>query len=273
VEDRKVKTRTLENHEGAAPGSPANHKLQCNLCVGYELSPMCRVAQPSGSPKCKYRRAMRRLQPQKLLVVSCRGKWHRLLAGNHAVFPGSTEPEVRVRVPRKNMKGSHKPSKNRDRYHSELLLRLELESNPEALSLVRATLERAAESMHFPEADLRAIVRSVDEAVANVIRHAYKGRPGLPITLSCHKLWCKDANLMGGLEILLEDSGEPADPQKLQGRPLEEVRPGGLGLHFMRQSMDEVEFSRKNDKNLLRMVKYLEPARPETGEKENRPCR
>ena len=178
-----------------------------------------------------------------------------------------------MRVPRKNMKGSHKPSKNRDRYHSELLLRLELESNPEALSLVRATLERAAESMHFPEADLRAIVRSVDEAVANVIRHAYKGRPGLPITLSCHKLWCKDANLMGGLEILLEDSGEPADPQKLQGRPLEEVRPGGLGLHFMRQSMDEVEFSRKNDKNLLRMVKYLEPARPETGEKENRPCR
>jgi anti-sigma regulatory factor (Ser/Thr protein kinase) len=169
------------------------------------------------------------------------------------------------------MKGSHMPSKNRDRYHSELLVRLELESNPEALSLVRATLERAAESMHFPEADLRAIVRSVDEAVANVIRHAYKGRAGLPITLSCHKLWCD--NVMGGLEILLEDSGEAADPKNLHGRPLEEVRPGGLGLHFMRQSMDEVEFSRKNDKNLLRMVKYLEPARPETGEKENRQCR
>jgi anti-sigma regulatory factor (Ser/Thr protein kinase) len=171
------------------------------------------------------------------------------------------------------MTGSHKPRKDRDRYHSELLLRLELESNPEALSLVRATLERAAESMHFPEADLRAIVRSVDEAVANVIRHAYKGCSGLPITLSCHKLWCKDANVMGGLEILLEDSGEAADPEKLHGRPLEEVRPGGLGLHFIRQSMDEVEFSRKNSKNLLRMVKYLEPARPETGEKENRPCR
>jgi anti-sigma regulatory factor (Ser/Thr protein kinase) len=172
------------------------------------------------------------------------------------------------------MKGSHKARKNRARHHSELWLRLELESNPEALGLVRATLERAAECMHFQEADLRAIVRSVDEAVANVIRHAYKGRPGLPITLSFRKLWRgKDANVMGGLEILLEDSGEAADPKKLQGRPLEEVRPGGLGLHFMRQSMDEVEFSRKNGRNLLRMVKYLESARPETGEKENRPCR
>jgi anti-sigma regulatory factor (Ser/Thr protein kinase) len=72
---------------------------------------------------------------------------------------------------------------------------------------------------------------------------------------------------------VLQDSGEAADPKKLQGRPLDEVRPGGLGLHFMRQSMDEVEFSRKKGKNLLRMVKYLEPPNRKTIEKENRPCR
>jgi len=45
----------------------------------------------------------------------------------------------------------------------------------------------------------------------------------------------------------------------LKGRPLNEIRPGGLGLHFIRQSMDVVEFSRKNGKNQLRMVKYLTP--------------
>ena len=72
---------------------------------------------------------------------------------------------------------------------------------------------------------------------------------------------------------MLQDSGEAADPKKLRGRPLDEVRPGGLGLHFMRQSMDEVEFSRKKGKNLLRMVKYLEPPNRKTIEKENRPCR
>ena len=49
------------------------------------------------------------------------------------------------------------------------------------------------------------------------------------------------------------------DPAKLKGRPLNEIRPGGLGLHFIRQSMDVVEFSRKNGKNQLRMVKYLSP--------------
>jgi anti-sigma regulatory factor (Ser/Thr protein kinase) len=48
-------------------------------------------------------------------------------------------------------------------------------------------------------------------------------------------------------------------PAALKSRPLDEVRPGGLGLHFIRESMDEVEFSRKKGKNLLRMVKYLSP--------------
>src|SRR2546429_1333337 len=36
------------------------------------------------------------------------------------------------------------------------------------------------------------------------------------------------------LEIVLEDRGIRVNAQKLCGRPLEEIRSGGLGLHFMR---------------------------------------
>jgi anti-sigma regulatory factor (Ser/Thr protein kinase) len=150
------------------------------------------------------------------------------------------------------------------RLRSEHFLTLQLESNPEALCLVRATLERATEVMEFPEADSRAVVRSVDEALANVIRHAYKGRSGKPIEVQCWRLWkTNDAEHPKGIEILLKDSGAAADPKKLKGRALEEVRPGGLGIHFMKQSMDVVEFHRKSGKNLLRMVKYLAPQKPE----------
>jgi anti-sigma regulatory factor (Ser/Thr protein kinase) len=67
---------------------------------------------------------------------------------------------------------------------------------------------------------------------------------------------------LSGIEIVLRDSGVQADPAKMKGRPLDEIRPGGLGLHFMRESMDEVEFSRKKGKNQLRLVKYLAPAAP-----------
>ena len=147
---------------------------------------------------------------------------------------------------------------------SEMLMRLELQSNPEALCLVRATVERAAEVLHFTDSDARAIVRSVDEALANVMRHAYGGRSGLPIEVSCSKL-TESAARKSGLEIVLQDEGEAPDPSKLKGRPLDEIRPGGLGLHFIQQSMDVVEFSRKKGKNQLRMVKYLSPASQRAG--------
>ena len=159
------------------------------------------------------------------------------------------------RVTKKRLKGRGKAQPK-----SEMLLKLELQSNPEALCLVRAAVERAAEVMHFQDAETRAIVRSVDEALANVMRHAYGGRPGLPIEMSCYKLPVGEKKTaQGGIEILLADKGVPVKPATLKGRPLDEIRPGGLGLHFIRQSMDEVEFTRKKGKNLLRMVKYLSP--------------
>jgi len=144
---------------------------------------------------------------------------------------------------------------------SEFLVELQLESNPNALCLVRATLERATELLHFPASDSRAIVRSVDEALANVIRHAYGGKTGLPIVVTCRRLRIEEqGSVKHGIEILLEDSGNSPDLTKVKGRALDEIRPGGLGLHFIRQSMDLVEFTHKEGKNQLRLVKYVVPA-------------
>jgi len=147
-----------------------------------------------------------------------------------------------------------------------MLLKLNLLSNPEALSLVRATVERAAEVLQFPDDEARAIVRSVDEALANVMRHAYGGRPGLPIEVFCKKLKAGGAKgSEAGLEIVLQDEGPAQDPATFKSRPLDDIRPGGLGLHFIQQSMDVVEFSRKKGKNQLRLVKYLSPAVRQSG--------
>jgi serine/threonine-protein kinase RsbW len=194
----------------------------------------------------------------------CQVAWNMALSPRRATgtqrssnnfFPGMGVPVRGGRVTKKKDQG-----RGRAEPKSEMLLKLQLRSNPEALCLVRATVERAAEVMHFQDSDARAIVRSVDEALANVMRHAYRGRPGLPIEMSCHRLPPGETKTaQGGIEILLADKGVPIKLAALKGRPLDEIRPGGLGLHFIRQSMDEVEFSRKKGKNLLRMVKYLSP--------------
>ena len=123
---------------------------------------------------------------------------------------------VRVTKNRSRGRGKAQPK-------SEMLVKLELQSNPEALCLVRATIERAAEVRHFRDTEARAIVRSVDEALANVIRHAYGGRAGHPIEMSCRKLQPGPQNsAQDGIEILLKDSGVPVKPSTLKGRPLNE---------------------------------------------------
>jgi serine/threonine-protein kinase RsbW len=165
------------------------------------------------------------------------------------------------------MKRSNGKGRRADkRFQADLLLKLEMKSNPEALCLVRATLERAAETLNFHSAERRAIVRSVDEALANVMRHAYAGKSGLPIVITFRRLYGQNhPQSSAGIEVLLEDEGVAVNPAELKGRALEDIKPGGLGLHFMRQSMDEIEFRRKHGKNQLRMVKYLAIPKTESG--------
>lgn len=139
-----------------------------------------------------------------------------------------------------------------------MLLRMELRSDPEMLCAVRGALTQLTEKLGFPEAECRAVVLAVDEALTNIIRHSYKGHTGKPILALLQSISVNhNGSPQEALEIVLEDRGPAVDREKLCGRPLEEVRPGGLGLHFIRQSMDRVEFRRRNGRNQLRLVKLL----------------
>jgi len=130
------------------------------------------------------------------------------------------------------------------------------------LCVVRNALGQLAETLGFSEAEGRAIVLAVDEAMTNIIRHAYLGDAGRPIEASFHRIHLpRDGQSADALEILLEDRGVTANPEKMCSRALEDVRPGGLGLHFIRESMDKVEFSRSWGKNQLRLVKFLHTQR------------
>ena len=147
-----------------------------------------------------------------------------------------------------------------------LLLRMELRSNPDTLCVVRNALGELAHTFGFPDAECRAVVLAVDEALTNIIRHAYQGKAEQPIEACFRRIQvAHDGAQKPALEIVLEDRGMSVDGKKLCGRKLEDVRPGGLGLHFIRENMDTVEFSRKADRNQLRMVKLLHAVESEKG--------
>ncbi len=61
------------------------------------------------------------------------------------------------------------------------------------------------------------------------------------------------------LEITIRDFGKQVDPKSIEGRDLDEVEPGGVGVHIMQSIMDETEFKQAEDCGMrLRMIKFIE---------------
>jgi len=154
------------------------------------------------------------------------------------------------------------PKENHRVQHGQLL-RVELPSDPGMLCVVRSVMESLTEALGFAEPEIRSVTRAVDEALTNIMRHSYGGALDRRIEMSCLRLPKRRAVHGEGFEIRLVDYGPKIDPAKLRGRPLDEIKPGGLGLHFIRQSMDIVEFKRARGTNVLRLVKYLQSEKRE----------
>lgn len=127
---------------------------------------------------------------------------------------------------------------------------LEIPSDPCSLFLVRCLVERLTQRLGFDDETVCQMTLAVDEACTNVIRHAYRNCPGEKIVLTF--LTQEDR-----LEIRVRDFGIPPDPQTLQPRDLKELRPGGLGLHFINSAMDEIRYEAPSEGGgLLRMIKF-----------------
>jgi anti-sigma regulatory factor (Ser/Thr protein kinase) len=62
----------------------------------------------------------------------------------------------------------------------------------------------------------------------------------------------------GTIEVVVEDDGKPFDPLAVSmPRPQSATTVGGVGLHFVRNLMDQLEYAQRNGVNRLRLVKKL----------------
>jgi anti-sigma regulatory factor (Ser/Thr protein kinase) len=131
------------------------------------------------------------------------------------------------------------------------MIEIRVTSDPKFLIIVRAMVGQLCELLECSTEEQRKIVLAVDEACANIIKHTYRGDCCQTIDILCRGDERK-------LEIVLQDCGPPLDVKQVVPRDLDEVRPGGLGTHFIRTIMDEVTYTYKEGcGNVMRMVKHL----------------
>lgn len=119
----------------------------------------------------------------------------------------------------------------------------------------------AARAAGLDDAGVYSIQIAVDEACTNIIQYGYKGRPDGQIECQC------DLNA-DGLTVTLCDQGVCFDPTLVPPpdttSKLEERQVGGLGIYFIRQMMDELQFqhipgdAQTPGVNVLKLVKRKE---------------
>ncbi|KHF25848.1 ATP-binding SpoIIE family protein phosphatase [Solemya velum gill symbiont] len=136
----------------------------------------------------------------------------------------------------------------------QVLAKIEVSALPTNLKGLRDGLREVLVENEIDKALVEKLVLAVGEAVMNVVQHGFDGGGAEGrITLEV----CKERD---GLLFRLMDNAPSMDPAEVTPRDLDDIRPGGLGTHFIRELMDSVEFMPPpaGSGNLLEMRKRIE---------------
>lgn len=134
------------------------------------------------------------------------------------------------------------------------VVELRLANDLAGLAQLAERVEGFGTAQNLPASVVNALNVVLDEAVSNAINHGYDAGVRGEIAVRLRRA-------PDGVLLEVEDDGRPFDP--LQAPPPDltlslERRPiGGLGIHLIRNLMDEVSYARVGGRNVLKMVKYL----------------
>ncbi len=123
-----------------------------------------------------------------------------------------------------------------------LMMRNDIEQIP--------TLAEWLEGLGIPEELNMPVNLALEEIVSNVMLYAYPHSSGRVMV-----------EYTAPLIFTVSDNGIPFDPTKQKEADItlsaEERQIGGLGIHLVRQIMDEVKYERVEDKNVLTLIKHI----------------
>jgi anti-sigma regulatory factor (Ser/Thr protein kinase) len=127
---------------------------------------------------------------------------------------------------------------------------IEFASHPANLCLVRDFVRQFLKPLPFTEVEKDLLILGLDEACTNVIRYAYEHQPNQLIHLVCEQT---DTAAI----FRVRDYGRQCEPEKLQGRPLDLIQPGGLGIHLIKRAFDQVDYNLKRQGTELVLARHF----------------
>jgi len=135
---------------------------------------------------------------------------------------------------------------------------LEVEAALHSLRAVGLWLRDAARDGEFPYEVAFGLDLAVYEAVENIVRHGAGREQGRHASI---RLRLRSDGRR--VEVVVEDDGRAFDPLSVPApatpQRIEDVVPGGQGIHLMRKFTDEIHYRREEGRNVLTLVRALPP--------------
>ena len=135
---------------------------------------------------------------------------------------------------------------------SKHLAEIRFTSIPEELGKLRKKAKEVLEKQGYDHDTISNVVLGLNEACMNIIQHAYGDQHKGEIILEIKEV-------QGDLVFRLTDFAETVDKNCIKSRDLNDIRPGGLGVHIINEIMDETEYLDPPDGvgNILEMKKKI----------------
>lgn len=126
-------------------------------------------------------------------------------------------------------------------------MKLSLSATPEEVMRAVERLRGFTQDLNLSEVEAFRLTVSLEECACNVVNHALKRQPERTFEVSFSKTSTH-------VVIELRDRGPEFDPTQVMApcdSAPEDRAPGGWGLQLVRRYMDEIQYARQGDQNVL----------------------
>jgi serine/threonine-protein kinase RsbW len=125
------------------------------------------------------------------------------------------------------------------------------------LQRIRAFIIDVLREQHLSEVEIHSMVLAVDEVCANLIIHSNNGLLNHSIDVEIN------LKVKGKIVFDIIDKGSGFDLRKYPEPDINEIirqkKKGGVGLMLVKRIMDDIDFITKEDYNIVRLTKNLQP--------------
>lgn len=133
-------------------------------------------------------------------------------------------------------------------------IRLKLINQVSELDKLVASLEEIGAAWNIPPKVIMELNLSLEELFTNIVFYAYETPEEHAITIDYQ---LPEERI---LQVTITDDGKPfnlleSSANELLGKPIDERKIGGLGIHFVREMMDKVDYKRVDNKNIVILTK------------------